>query len=54
MCFARKAGLGHYNGTRAEWCAAYRAARIGERDGLEPDPATSGLVWKAGLIVADR
>lgn len=41
MCFARKASLGHYNGTRAEWRAAYRAARIAEREGLEP-----------GLIVA--
>lgn len=52
MCFARKASLGQYKGTRADWHSAYRAARIAKRKGLEPDPATSGLVWKAGLIVA--
>jgi hypothetical protein len=52
MCFARKPGLGHYSGSRVEWKRAYRAARIAKRDGIEPDPATSGIIWKAGLIVA--
>lgn len=52
MCFLRKPGLGHYHGTRADWRNAYRAARIAQRNGKDPDPATSGLTWKAGLIVA--
>lgn len=52
MCFARKPGLGHYHGSRRDWRKAYRSARIAARDGLEPDPATSGIVWKARLIVA--
>lgn len=52
MCFPRKASLGHYSGTRAEWVTAYRAARMDERAGTKPDPKHKGLRWKAALIVA--
>ena len=52
MCFPRNAGLGQYNASRKEWHTAYRAARIAKREGTEPDPASGGIVWKAGLIVA--
>ena len=50
--FQRKPGLGRYNATRAEWKAAYRAARIAIGQGAEPDPATDGVFWKAQLVVA--
>lgn len=52
MCFPRKASLGHYDANRVEWETAYRAARIAEKSGIEPDPKSCGVVWKAGLIVA--
>lgn len=52
MCFPRKASLGRYSGTRAQWRRAYRNARLAAANGLPPDPANSGLIWKAGLIVA--
>jgi len=52
MCFKRKPGLGRYNGSRAEWYCAYRNARVLQRDGREPNPATAGIEWKASLIVA--
>ncbi|SER94862.1 hypothetical protein SAMN04244573_04635 [Azotobacter beijerinckii] len=50
--FKRKPWLGRYNATRAEWKAAYRAARIAIGQGAEPDPATDGVLWKAQLVVA--
>ncbi|MDH0342000.1 hypothetical protein [Chromobacterium haemolyticum] len=50
MCFKRKPSLGRYNATRAEWGSAYRKARVELRAGIEPDPATCGVVWKAALI----
>lgn len=52
--FARQGGLGHYNGTREEWQAAWRRARVRHRQGLEPDPKDKGLEWKASLIVERR
>ncbi len=52
MCFPRRGGLGHYNCSRAEWIAAYRSARVRARAGFDPDPSTSGIAWKASLIVA--
>lgn len=52
MCFPRKPGLGHYAGTKAQWRTAYRAARVAQREGREPDPKTKGLTWKASLVVA--
>lgn len=52
MCFPRKASLGRYTGTRTQWRRAYRDARLAAANGLPPDPANSGLNWKAGLIVA--
>lgn len=54
MCFARKSGLGHFNATRKEWLEAYRAARINAGLGRDPDPANSGVAWKAELIVSER
>lgn len=54
MCFPRKPSLGRYNGSRAEWRKAYRAARIGARRGKEPNPKHSGLQWKAELVVANE
>lgn len=50
--FKRKPGLGRYNATRAEWKAAYRAARIAIGQGAKPDPKTDGVAWKAQLVVA--
>jgi len=35
-----------------QWRRAYREARIAAGKGLPPDPARSGIVWKAQLIVA--
>lgn len=52
MCFPRKPGLGRYLGNRTQWTLAYRAARIAEKRGTAPDPATFGLPWKARLVVA--
>lgn len=52
MSLQRNAGLGRYSGTRREWRIAYQRARVAEREGVPPDPATSGLTWKAALIVA--
>ncbi|WP_417447060.1 hypothetical protein [Kangiella sp.] len=52
MCFPRKPSLGRYSGTRAEWHCAYRAARVAAGQGLPPNPAYSGIQWKAQLIVA--
>lgn len=52
MCFPRKPTLGNYNGNRTEWIAAYRAARIDYKKGIEPNPSFTGIRWKAGLIVA--
>lgn len=52
MCFPRKAGLGRYNATRAQWAKAYRHARVRQRRGEAPDAATCGIDWKAALIVA--
>lgn len=51
MCFPRKACLGRYNGTKAEWQTAYRAARMAAQRGSQPDPRLAGLSWKASLIV---
>lgn len=52
MCFPRRACLGRYNGTKAMWRAAYRAARLAaQRGGGKPDPRLTGLPWKASLIV---
>lgn len=51
MCFPRKPCLGHYNATRMDWHKAYRAARITARRGGAPNPAHSGVQWKAELIV---
>jgi hypothetical protein len=48
----RKAGLGYYNATRAEWKSAYRHARERYQRGLHPDPKTKGIIWKAQLIVS--
>lgn len=47
----RKAGLGKYSGTREEWVAAYREARVLRSRGERVDPSNSGLLWKAGLVV---
>ncbi len=52
MCFPRKPSLGRYSATRAEWCQSYRQARIAAARGLDPDPKSSGIAWKAQLIVA--
>lgn len=52
MCFPRKHSLVRYSGTRAVWRCAYRAARIAAGQGLPPNPAYSGIQWKAQLIVA--
>lgn len=52
MCFPRKPSLGHYSGNRAQWTVAYRAGRIAEKCLSAPDPSTSGLPWKARLIVS--
>jgi len=54
MCFARKVGLGQYNATRREWVKAYRYARIKASQGLQPDQANDGAIWKAELIVSER
>lgn len=54
MPFQRKPGLGHYNATRSEWMAAYRVARVRAGKGMAPDPSTSGIQWKAQLIVSER
>lgn len=50
MCFKRKPSLGRYNATWSEWSSAYRKARSELRAGIEPNPATCGVVWKAALI----
>lgn len=50
----RRPGLGHYNATRAEWAADYRAARIDKREGRAPDPKHSGTRWKAALVLGER
>jgi hypothetical protein len=47
----RKPGLGVYNGTRAEWSAAYRLARVRMRAGEKPNEKGTSLEWKADLIV---
>jgi hypothetical protein len=52
MCFPRKPSLGRYNASRADWAAAYRAARVLEKNGQVPDSSFSGVRWKACLIVA--
>jgi len=52
MCFPRKPSLGRYHGSRLQWQQAYREARIAAAQGIPPDPARSGIVWKAQLIVA--
>jgi hypothetical protein len=52
MCFLRNAALGQYNGSRKDWRLAYRNARLNQRIGIHPDPTTTGLVWKAALIVS--
>jgi hypothetical protein len=52
VCFQRKPSLGRYNGSRACWQRAYRAARVAAKDGGNPKPAHSGIQWKAELIVA--
>ncbi|WP_137887565.1 hypothetical protein [Pseudomonas sp. 2FE] len=54
MCFPRKPGLGRYHATRSEWTLAYRQARIAAAKGAEPDPKTTGVIWKAQLIVANE
>ena len=54
MCFARNPGLGQYNATRSEWLEAYRSARVKASLGVEPEPASDGVTWKAELIVSDR
>jgi len=51
MCFKRKPTLGHYNGTREEWIAAYRRARQDYRVSRDPDSEAPPLLWKAALIV---
>lgn len=51
MCFKRKSSLGRYNANRADWVRAYRKARLELREGKKPDPTTSGVIWKAALIV---
>ena len=51
MCFVRKAGLGRYSGTRAQWRSAYRSARCSMRRGDEADCTLTGLAWKATLVV---
>lgn len=52
MCFPRKPSLGRYSCTKAQWRRAYRAARMAAGKGLPPDPKSSGVLWKAQLIVA--
>jgi hypothetical protein len=52
MCFARKPGLGHYQGSREEWRKVYRAARVAARIGSDPDRKLNGIAWKAELIVS--
>ena len=52
MCFPRKPSLGRYSATRADWSRCYRQARIAAGRGLAPDPKSSGIAWKAQLIVA--
>lgn len=52
LCFRRKPSLGRYSATRGEWRKSYREARIAARVGLKPNPRTSGIAWKAQLVVA--
>lgn len=52
MALARKAYLGRYNASKANWINAFRAARCLMRAGGSPDPALSGIEWKAQRIVA--
>lgn len=51
MCFPRKPGLGQYNGSRRQWRAAYRDARIAAGFGVDVPASAPSLDWKAGLIV---
>ncbi|WP_177454462.1 hypothetical protein [Pseudomonas sp. Irchel 3E13] len=45
----RQPGLGRYNATLEEWKRAYRHARM--RRQQEPDSTSSGITWKAQLII---
>ena len=47
----RRPGLGRYTGSRADWKAAWRRARIRHRQGFHPDPKDRNLEWKASLVV---
>lgn len=47
--FTRQPRLGRYNATLEEWKQAYRHARM--RRQQEPDSSTSGIIWKAQLII---
>jgi hypothetical protein len=49
--FSRQPSLGQYNATREEWRQVYREARQRARRAQEPDASTSGITWKAQLIV---
>lgn len=51
VCFKRNPSLGRYNGTRREWVAAYRCARVNAGEGQELDAKLDGIRWKAGLVV---
>lgn len=51
MSFARKPGLGRYNGTRTQWRSVYRSARCSKRRGDKADYTLTGLAWKATLVV---
>ncbi len=42
---------GTYSGSRADWVAAYRLARVRAVLGLKPCEVGSSLEWKADLIV---
>ncbi len=48
---ASRRANGTYSGSRAEWVAAYRLARLRHKGGVKPCEHGTSEEWKADLIV---